>query len=211
MAYEEVRQNPDVTLDDLMEAVPGPDFCSGGVVGGVQSIRSLYDKGKGELILRADIREEIEGGRTRISIRSLPPGLMIQTAIEQIRALGKRELLYLYGMKDASTRYDIKITLDLPRRWSTGAVKEILFKETDLEKRSPFRLSMGDRSGWPEEASLIDVLKAAVARCSPAWQKKDGGEIDHVPLLKDILELGGYKSPLSDLVDDRRSRLLEIV
>ena len=210
MAYEEVRQNPAVTLEELMEALPGPDFCSGGVAGGVAAIRSLYDKGKGDLVVRADIREEIEGGRTRISIQSLPPGVLIQTAIEQIRELGRRERIYLYGIKDTSTRYNTKITLDLPRRWSTAAVKEILFKETDLEKRVPFRLSIGDWSGWPQEGGLIAILKAAVGRCGPAWGRKDGGPTDHVPFLRDILELGGYKSPLSDLTDDRRSRLLDI-
>ena len=210
MALEAVRQNPGVELDDLMEVLPGPDFASGGVVGGAKAIRSLYADGKTEMVLRGKIEAEIEGGRTRVAIMSLPPGVLVRTIIEQIRGLAGRERLFLYEMKDRSERHAVRITLDLPRRYSAAAVKEILYRETDLERRGVFRLSVSDGSGRPGEGTLISILKGAVLCLSPAWERKDGAPTDSVPFLKEILEVGGYKSPLSDLTDDRRSRLLDL-
>jgi hypothetical protein len=80
------------------------------------------------------------------------------------------------------------------------SLANLLYKETGLERRTPFFL--------PGEETLLNLLKKGVALCSPAWVKKSGGTTEFVPFLRDILKHGGYKSPLSDLGDDRRSRIL---
>jgi hypothetical protein len=210
MAFEHVRQDPDIQLDDLMEILPGPDFAAGGVVGGTDSVRSFYENGKGTLTLRADIREEIEGGRTRVAVTSLPQGVLIKPALEQIRGLGRDGTVPFYGIKDLSQGEQVRIVLDAPRRLSTAALKQILFRETDLERQVSFKCVFADASGWHNDDSLIAVLKKAVSRCSLSWERKDDEPIDHVPFLRDILDHGGYKSPLTDLIDARRTRILNL-
>jgi hypothetical protein len=210
MAFEHVRQDPNIGLDDLMEILPGPDFASGGVVGGTGAIHSLYENGKETLTLRADIREEIEGGRTRVAIVSLPPGVLIKTVLEQIRALGRNGVIPFYGIKDLSQGEQVRITLDAPRSLSPAALKQILFRETDLERQVSFQCAFSDSSGWRDDDSLISVLKKAVSRCTLSWERKDDEPIDYIPLLRDILEHGGYKSPLTDLIDARKSRILNL-
>lgn len=208
-AYEYIRQDPEIMLDDLIEVLPGPDFAPGGVVGGPDAIRSLFEKGEGVLSLRADIRTEIEGGRTRIAITSLTPGVPLKTILKQLRSL-PQNLVAFYDIKDRTVGERVRIVLDAPRKWSAAELKEILFRETDLERKVAFRYSAGDESGWPDRGALISSLKRAAVRCSPAWERKDGEPTDYIPLLRQILQHGGYKSPLADLTDSRRSRILDL-
>src|SRR5579884_61691 len=209
-AFEQVRQEPNMPIDELMEFIPGPDFASSGVVGGRDAIRALYVDGKGELVLRADIQTEMEGARTRLSIRSLPPGVLVRTVMEQLRSLVQDGTLHLYFLKNESERNQIRIVLDAPRHWSASALREILFNKTDLQKRVRFQCSVSDSSGWQGGVSLIETLRQAAARCTLSWQRKDDEPIEHIPLLREIQEFGGYKSPLSDLIDPRRSRILPL-
>ena len=210
MAFEHVRQDPEIGLDELMELLPGPDFAFGGVAGGTEAVRSLYADGKGTLTLRGDLRPEIEGGRTRISVASLPPGVMIKTVLEQIRNLSRENVVPFYGIKNLSQGEQVRIVLDAPRSISAEALKQTLYHETDLEKQVLFRCAFSDAAGWRDGDSLIAALKKAVSRCSLSWERKDDEPIEHVPLLREILEFGGYKSPLTDLSDARRTRILNL-
>lgn len=208
MAYEQVRQDPNIDLNDLMEVIPGPDFAAGGVVGGGEAIRSLYTDGKGTLTVRGDLQTEIEGGRTRIAVVSLPPGVLIKTVLEQIRRLSAEGLVSFYGINDFSQGEKVRIVLDAPRAFPAPDLKETLFRQTDLERKISFQCSFSDSYGWSGGGSLVSVLKKAAAHCSPAWERKDDEPIEHLPLLREILEFGGYKSPLTDLTDERRSKIL---
>ncbi len=209
-AFEHLRQDPAMPLDNLMEFIPGPDFASGGVVGGAEAIRSLYADGKGALTLRGDIKTEIEGARTRVAITSLPPGVLVRDVMEQIRALAREGKVSFYNIKDASHRERIRIVLDTPRNLSSPALQEILFRETDLEKRVNFQCAFSDETGWTGANSLIETLREATVRCTLSWQRKDGEPIEYLPLLREIQEYGGYISRLTDLIDMRRSRLLNL-
>src|SRR5581483_8541604 len=115
-----------------------------------------------------------------------------------------------YGIKNLSQGEQVRIVLDTPRSVSADALKEILYRETDLEKTVSFRCAFSDAAGWRDGDPLIPALQKAVSRCSLSWERKDDEPIEHVPLLREILEFGGYKSPLTDLSDARRTRILNL-
>ncbi|MFI5304656.1 MAG: DNA gyrase subunit A [Nitrospiria bacterium] len=208
MAMEEVHQNPDVTLDSILEIMPGPDFCAGGVICGNEAIRSFYADGKGILTVRGSVETLIEGPSTRIAITSMPQGILIKTIIDQIRKISENQPEF-YGFKDYSTQNQVKFVLDASRKWSPNALKEILYRETDLEQRIYFSLSLPQLSSTFENSSLISILQYGAIHCTPAWHKKSGDKTEFVPFLKDILKHGGYKSPLSELGDERKTRILD--
>jgi len=203
LAMEHLRQDPEIALEDLMEVLPGPDFPSCGIVGGVDAIYSLYKKGKETLTLRGEIRSEIEGGRTRIAITSLPQGILIKTVLDQIQDLSRKEAFPLYALKNLSEGEGVRIVMDVSPRFSTQKLRALLYRETDLERRVAFRCS---KSG----DNLLETLRRATRECPPAWQRKDGQKTDYMPSLRDVLKHGGYKNPLSKLSDERRSRILRI-
>lgn len=206
-AMEHVRQDSDESLDDLMEVLPGPDFPSGGVIWGSGSVRELYETGSATLILRAAIDEDLQGTRTRITITALPPRVLIKTVVAQIRELAKRGRMTLTQLEDRSTHDRVHIVLDAPRTMSTEALKTVLFAESDCERRVSCRLAFASRDGAVTQP-LREWLAEANRRCSPAWRPKRGPMLDRVPTLREIMDRGGYESPLFDLIDHRRTKIL---
>ena len=210
LAMEHVRQDPRIPLRDLMEILPGPDFACGAIAGGVSDIHTLYAEGEAELALRGEIRIEIEGGRTRVAAVSLPPGVLIKTVLEQIRALRREAAFPLYDLSNKSEGEEVRIVLDASPTLSAARLREILYQETDLERRVRFRLpsvDVGDENG---DGALIAVLKQAADACTVAWERKDGKASDFTPFLRDVLEYGGYKSRLHPLIDSRRTAIRRI-
>jgi len=210
MAMEHLRQNPNLPLEDLMEVIPGPDFAAGGIIGGTQAIKTLYEKGEAQLTLRGDIETEIEGGRTRVAVGSLPQGVLITTILDQIRKVCAQADFPVYDIKNFSEAKKIRIVIDVSRATSADRLKALLYRETDLERSIRFRCAFSDTSAWSTEGSLISVLKEAVAQCPMAWKKKGGDPIDYTPPIQDILSHGGYKNAMSKLCDPRKTRILKI-
>jgi len=203
MAIEQVRQEPETPLTDILQILPGPDFAVPCVCHDANALQSFYDDGKGMLTLRAHLSVELSGWRTRLAITALPPGVLVQEALAQIRAMVTSGEVVLFHLKDASRREQVRIVLDAPRDWPAARLKEILFRQTAFSIAAPAILS--ETGG-----GLISHLKAAVAQCSSPWERRDGGSVERIPTLREIQRTGGYKSPLRDLIDPRRSRILDL-
>ena len=203
MVMEQLRQEPDTSLTDLLQLLPGPDFAVPCVCHGADAVQSFYADGNGVLLLRARMEIELSGWRTRLVITSLPPGVLVQEALAQIRAMATSGEIVLFHLKDASRRDQVRIVLDAPRDWPPARLQEVLFRQATFSITVPAVLSE-----WG--GGLMSHLKAAIAQCSSAWDRKDGEPVEHVPTLREIQRTGGYKSPLRDLIDPRRSRVLDM-
>jgi len=206
-AMEHLRQDPLEPLDDLMEVLPGPDFPRGGVIWGIGPVRELYETGQASLTVRAAIDEELQGSKTRVAISALPPGVLVQTVVREIRELAKSQRLPLTQFEDLSTAETVRLIVDVPKTLSTTNLKTLLFAETSCQRVVPCRLVFQTAAGSTVRP-LREWLIAANARCTPAWRPKDGPVLDRVPTLREIMERGGYESPLFDLVDHRRTKIL---
>lgn len=206
-ALEHLRQDPAESLDDLMEVLPGPDFPTGAVIWGIDPIRELYATGAGSLVVRASIEDELQGARTRVSISSLPPGVLVKAVLSEIRELVRRGRLPLIQVEDRSTEARAQVLLDAPKTLTTAELKALLFAETSCQRIIPCRLAFeSDRGGVARP--LSEWLAEANRRCTPAWRPKDGPILDRVPTLREILDRGGYESPLFGVIDDRRTKIL---
>ena len=133
--------------------------------------------------------------------------MLIKTVIEQIRGLARQGHLVLTQLEDRSTSKQVRIVMDAPGDVMTADLKAVLFSETDCERQIPCQLAFGDERGTVTRP-LRDWLALANQRCTPAWRPKRGPILDHVPTLREIMERGGYESPLFDLVDQRRTKIL---
>ncbi len=206
-ALEHLRQDPDESLDDLMEVLPGPDFPTGGVIWGTEPIRELYATGASSLVVRASIEDELQGARTRVSISSLPPGVLVKTVLAEIRELARRGRFPLLQLEDRSTETQVRLLIDAPKTITTSELAALLFSETSCQRVIPCRLAFQTDSGSTIRP-LREWLALAHAACTPAWRPKNGPVLDRVPTLREILGRGGYESPLFDLVDHRRTKIL---
>lgn len=127
----------DVTLEDLMQFVKGPDFPTGGIIVGVEGIKSAYATGKGRVIIRAvaEVEESPRGGdRQRINITEIPFQVNKSTLIERIAELANKGVLdNIADLRDESDRRGISIIVELRRGCQPMKVLNQLYKHTQLQ------------------------------------------------------------------------------
>ena len=131
-----------VTIEDLMKFIPGPDFATGGIVVGLDGIRQAYSTGKGKITVqgRAQI-EEIKGGRFQIRITEIPYQVNKTSLIERIADLVRgNKLPEVSDLRDESDRNGMRIIIELKRSAQPKRVLNRLYKYTQLQ--STFGINM---------------------------------------------------------------------
>jgi len=125
----------DVSLDDLMRFVKGPDFPSGGMILGTEGIRQAYATGKGRLIVRAHAHaEDIGSGRSAIIVTELPYQVNKANLVERIAELVREERVQGIGdLRDESDRTGMRIVIELKRGVEPLPVLDVLLKHTQLQ------------------------------------------------------------------------------
>jgi len=129
-------QTPEeVTLDDLMEYVKGPDFPTGGIIVGREGIVQAYGTGRGRIVIRAKTAiEEMEGGRHRIVVTEIPYQLNKTTVLERIAKLVRSgRLPGIADMRDESDRHGLSVIIELKRGTQPRKALNRLFKYTPLQ------------------------------------------------------------------------------
>jgi DNA gyrase subunit A len=125
----------DVTLDDLMTYVKGPDFPTGGVIVGREGIVQTYATGRGRIVVRAKAEvEEMDGDRHRIVVTEIPYQLNKTTLLERIAELVRSDrLTSISDMRDESDRRGLRIVIELKRGTQPRKALNRLFKYTPLQ------------------------------------------------------------------------------
>ena len=160
-------ENPDISLDDLMQILPGPDFPTGGVLLNNEEIRRGYETGRGRLILRARVNiEDGASGRKLIVITEIPYQVNKAAMLEKIQKLSeekKAALGGIYDIRDESDRTGMRAVIELKR-------DAYLYKYSDLQVT--FGVNMVAIVGGKPKllslkeliASYIDYQKQVVTR-----------------------------------------------
>ena len=129
--------NPDITTDELMTLLPGPDFPTGGVLVKNDEIRQGYLTGRGKLQLRARVHvEEGSAGRKLLVITEIPYGVNKAAMLEKIQKLSdekKAALSGLYDIRDESDREGLRAVIELKRDTDPDKVLAYLYKYSDLQ------------------------------------------------------------------------------
>jgi DNA gyrase subunit A len=128
-------ENPDVTIDELMELIPGPDFPTGATIYGRDGVRSAYRTGRGRIIVRGRAQtEELSGGRPAIIIDELPFQVNKARLILQIADLVRdKKLDGIHGLRDESDRSGMRIVIELKYDAYDAVVLNRLYKHTSLQ------------------------------------------------------------------------------
>src|SRR5213083_490661 len=149
--------NPDITLDELMQHVKGPDFPTGCVICGVNGIRQYFETGRGSVKVRGKAGvEELKGGREQIVITEIPYGVNRATLVERIAQLVNEKVLtdisYVGDQSDESTR----VVIELKRDANPKVIINNLYKHTALES-SFAALMLAIDHGRPKLLSLKEA------------------------------------------------------
>ncbi len=128
-------QIDEVSIEDLLEYLPGPDFPTGGIIVGDIGIRQAYSTGRGRIVLRGmAVVEEMQGGRFRIVITEIPYQLNKNTLIERIADLARSGRINdISDLRDESDRRGMSIIVELKRTAQPRKVLNQLYKYTPLQ------------------------------------------------------------------------------
>ena len=153
--------NPNATLDDLMEHIKGPDFPTGGIIMGRSGIRAAYATGRGKVVVRSrtEIEEEEKSGRSKIIVTEIPYKVNKAELIKSIADLVKdKRIDGITNIDDHSDREGMRIVIDVRRDASPQIVLNHLFSLTQMQiSFGVIMLALVD--GRPEILNLEKILK----------------------------------------------------
>jgi len=156
--------NPDLTVDELMQYIPGPDFPTHGIINGRAGIVEAYRTGRGRIYIRArhDIEHDDKTGRDAIIINELPYQLNKARLIEKIAELVKdKKIEGISELRDESNKEGIRVVIELRRGENPDVVVNNLFAHTQLE--TVFGINMVALvNGEPLTLDLKGMLEAFI-------------------------------------------------
>lgn len=152
--------NPEVDVDELMEAIKGPDFPTGAIIMGQEGIKAAYRTGRGKVIVRArTVIEQLNKSKTRIIVTELPYQVNKAKLIEKIASLVRdKKIEGISDLRDESDRNGMRIVIELKRDANPNVVLNNLYKHTQLQDTfSIIMLALVDDQ--PKVLNLREVIR----------------------------------------------------
>jgi DNA gyrase subunit A len=156
--------NPSLSIDDLINIVPGPDFPTGGIILGRQGIRSAYHLGRGSIVMRGKVEfETVRKEREAIVITEIPYQVNKATMVERIADLYKEKKIEgIADLRDESDRDGYRVVVELKRDAMPDVVLNQLYKFTPLQTSFPANMLALDNRR-PQTMNLKDFLAIFIA------------------------------------------------
>ncbi|MCA9765544.1 MAG: DNA gyrase subunit A [Carnobacterium sp.] len=182
-----LMKDPEATTADLMEALPGPDFPTGGLVMGKSGIRRAYETGRGSITIRAKVEIEItKTGRERIIVHELPYMVNKARLVERIADLARdKRIEGITDLADESDRDGMRVVIDVRRDMSASVVLNNLYKLSSLQTSFGFNM-LAIVNGIPKVLSLKEILEEYlkhqenIIRRRTAYDKKKAEARAHI-------------------------------
>ncbi|MEX2161216.1 MAG: DNA gyrase subunit A [Anaerolineales bacterium] len=193
-------KSDDITGEDLMKFVKGPDFPTGGIIVGMEGIRDLYSKGKGQLMVRAKSRiEEGTRGRMRIIISEIPYQLNLTNLLERIAELVRDGRLEgIADLRDESDREGLSIVIELKAGAQPRLVLNRLYKYTPLQSTFAAQI-LALVEGEPRLLSLKRCLQIFIEHRQVVITRRSKFDLDKAKARAHILQ--GLLKALANLDD----------
>lgn len=158
-----LMDNPDLSVEELMEIIPAPDYPTGGVLMGRAGIRQAYKTGKGGFVLRAKTDIEEVNGKERIIVTEIPYQVNKEELIKSIASMvNDKRIEGISNLRDESDRHGMRIVIELKKDANSQVVLNTLFKHTNLQvKDGIILLALVD--GEPKILSLKEILEKYIA------------------------------------------------
>src|SRR5258706_962468 len=156
--------DPALSIDDLVNIIPGPDFPTGGIILGRQGIRSAYHLGRGSIVMRGKVEiETLRGDREAIVVTEIPYQVNKATMVERIAELWREKKIEgIAALRDESDRDGYRVVVEIKRDAMADIVLNQLYRFTALQSSFGANMVALD-SGRPQVMNLKDLLTTFVA------------------------------------------------
>jgi len=192
--------NPEITTEELMHYIKGPDFPTGGIVMGVSGIKEAYETGRGRVVIRSKTEIEVDDhGRETIVVTEIPYMVNKREMIEKIAQLAdEKKVEGISYINDESSRGETRVVIRLKQGTNSGVVLNLLFKYSPLQSSFSFN-NVALVKGRPRTLSLKEIIKEFVDFRHEVVVRRTKFELDKAQKRAHILE-GLLKA--MDLIDE---------
>jgi len=180
--------DPEISIDELVEIIKAPDFPTGGIIYGYQGVKDAYETGRGRIVVRAKAHIENEGGREKIVVTEIPylvnRAEMIQKTADLVN---EKKIEGISNVNDESGRDGMRVVYDLKRDAMSNVVLNKLYKYTQLQNSFSVN-NIALVNGRPEMLNLKDIIKHFVNHRHEVVVRRTEYELDQAQKRAHILE-----------------------
>ncbi|WBW49991.1 DNA gyrase subunit A [Peptoniphilus equinus] len=196
--------NEDITVDELMQDIKGPDFPTGAMIMGREGIREAYATGRGKIQVRAVAEFEEVKNKTKIIVREIPYGVNKSKLVVKIAELAKNKVIDgITNIVDESTRKGIRIAIDLRRDANPHVVLNKLYKNTQMQTTFGI-INLALVGGVPKVLNLKELIRYYVDHQIEVVSRRTKFDLDKAEARKHIVE--GLRIALDNI-----DRIIQIV
>jgi DNA gyrase subunit A len=182
-------QNPELTVDDLMEYIPAPDYPTGALILGRAAVKQAYRTGKGSAVLRAKTEiEEMPNGKSKIIVTEIPYQVNKAKLIENIADQVKdKKIEGISDISEETDRHGMRIVIETKKDYNAQVVLNTLFKQTQLQvNNSMILLALVD--GVPKILNLKEILENYIAHQEDVITRRTKFDLEKAQERAHILE-----------------------
>lgn len=180
---------PNVTVDELMTVIKGPDFPTGGIIQGIAGIKKAYETGKGKIIIRGKAEiEEIRGGRQQIVITEIPYEVNKANLVKKMDEYRlDRKVEGISEIRDDTDRTGLRIVIELKKDADAEGVLNFLYKNTDLQVAYNFNM-VAIHHKRPKQMGLRELLDAYIEHQKDVVTRRTEFELNKAKERQHIVE-----------------------
>ena len=152
---------PDITINQLMKYIKGPDFPTGGIIQGIEGIKKAYETGKGKVVVRSRVDEEpLRSGRKQLIVTEIPYEVNKSSLVKRIDELrADKKVDGIVEVRDETDRTGLRIAIELKKDANCESIKNYLYKNSDLQISYNFNM-VAISEGRPKLMGLREIIES---------------------------------------------------
>lgn len=181
--------NPDITVNQLMKYIKGPDFPTGGIIQGVDGIKKAYESGKGRIIVRSKVEEEtLRNGRKQLIITEIPYEVNKSSLVKRIDELrADKKVDGIVEVRDETDRIGLRIAIELKKDVNSESIKNYLYKNSDLQISYNFNM-VAISDGRPKLMGIRQIIDSYLNHQIEVVANRTKFELDNAEKRMHIVE-----------------------